>query len=53
MPSIRDICERKLKVSVLDIGGTGLEIIQDYSEEGEFAKFVREREETPFIISAS
>jgi methylmalonyl-CoA/ethylmalonyl-CoA epimerase len=43
MPSIRDIPERKLKVSVLDIGGTGLEIIQDYSEEGEFSKFVRER----------
>lgn len=43
MPSIRDISERKLKVSVLDIGGTGLEIIQDYSEEGELAKFVRER----------
>ena len=43
MPSIRDIPERKLKVSVFDIGGTGLEIIQDYSEEGEFAKFVRER----------
>jgi len=43
MPSIRDISERKLKVSVLDIGGTGLEIIQDYSEEGEFAKFVKEK----------
>ncbi len=43
MPSIRDISERKLKVSVLDIGGTGLEIIQDYSEEGEFARFVKER----------
>jgi methylmalonyl-CoA/ethylmalonyl-CoA epimerase len=43
MPSIRDVPERKLKVSVVDIGGTGLEIIQDYSEEGEFAKFVKER----------
>jgi methylmalonyl-CoA/ethylmalonyl-CoA epimerase len=43
MPLIRDIPERRLKVSVLDIGGTGLEIIQDYSEGGEFAKFVRER----------
>jgi methylmalonyl-CoA/ethylmalonyl-CoA epimerase len=43
MPSIRDISERKLKVSVLDIGGTGLEIIQDYSEDGEFAKLVKER----------
>jgi methylmalonyl-CoA/ethylmalonyl-CoA epimerase len=43
MPSIRDVPERRLKVSVVDIGGTGLEIIQDYSEEGEFAKFVKER----------
>jgi len=43
MPSIRDVPERKLKVCVVDIGGTGLEIIQDYSEEGEFAKLVRER----------
>jgi methylmalonyl-CoA/ethylmalonyl-CoA epimerase len=43
IPSIRDISERKLKVSVLDIGGTGLEIIQDYSKEGDFAKFVKER----------
>ena len=43
LPSIRDISERKLKLSVLDIGGTRLEIIQDYSEEGEFVKFVKER----------
>jgi len=43
MPLIRDIPERRLKVSVLDIGGTGLEFIQDYSEDGEFAKSVRER----------
>jgi methylmalonyl-CoA/ethylmalonyl-CoA epimerase len=43
MPPIRDISERKLKVSVLDLGGMGLEIIQDYSEEGEFAKSVKER----------
>jgi methylmalonyl-CoA/ethylmalonyl-CoA epimerase len=43
MPSIRDVPERKLKLSVVDIGGTGLEIIEDYSEEGAFAKFVKER----------
>jgi methylmalonyl-CoA/ethylmalonyl-CoA epimerase len=43
MPLIRDIPDRRLKVSVVDIGGTGLEIIQDYSEEGEFARFVKER----------
>lgn len=43
MPLIRDITDRKLKVSVVEIGGTSLEFIQDYSEDGEFAKFVRER----------
>ena len=43
MPPIRDISERKLKVCVLEIGGMGLEIIQDYSEDGVFAKFVKEK----------
>jgi methylmalonyl-CoA/ethylmalonyl-CoA epimerase len=43
MPLIRDIPDRKLKVSVVEIGGTSLEFIQDYSEDGEFTKFVRER----------
>lgn len=43
MPLIRDIPDRRLKVSVVEIGGTSLEFIQDYSEDGEFAKFVRER----------
>jgi methylmalonyl-CoA/ethylmalonyl-CoA epimerase len=43
MPLIRDIPERRLQVSVLEIGGTSLELIQDYSEDGEFAKLVRER----------
>ncbi|NWF92933.1 MAG: VOC family protein [Syntrophaceae bacterium] len=42
-PPIRDVPERKLKVSVVSIGGMGLEIIEDYSGEGQFAKFVRER----------
>jgi methylmalonyl-CoA/ethylmalonyl-CoA epimerase len=43
MPLIRDILDRRLKVSVVDIGGTSLEFIQDDSEDGEFAKLVRER----------
>lgn len=43
MPPIRDIPEIRLKISVVEIGGIGLEFIQDYSEEGEFAKFVKER----------
>jgi methylmalonyl-CoA/ethylmalonyl-CoA epimerase len=43
IPLIRDIPEKKIKVAVLDIGGTGLEFIQDYSEEGDFAKFLKEK----------
>jgi methylmalonyl-CoA/ethylmalonyl-CoA epimerase len=43
IPLIRDIPEKKIKVAVLDIGGTGLEFIQDYSEEGNFAKFLKEK----------
>ena len=43
IPSIKDIPEKKIKVALLDIGGTGLEFIQDYSEEGRFARFVKER----------
>ena len=42
-PPIRDIPEMKIKVAVVNIGGTGLEFIQDYSEEGRFARFVKER----------
>jgi methylmalonyl-CoA/ethylmalonyl-CoA epimerase len=43
IPLIEDIPKKKIKVAVLDVGGTGLEFIQDYSEEGEFAKFVKGR----------
>jgi len=43
IPPVRDIPEKKIKVAVLDVGGTGLEFIQDYSEGGEFAKFVKEK----------
>jgi methylmalonyl-CoA/ethylmalonyl-CoA epimerase len=43
IPSIKDIPEKKIKVALLDIGGTGLEFIQDYSEEGGFAKFIKEK----------
>ena len=43
IPSIKDIPEKKIKVALLDIGGTGLEFIQAYSEEGDFAKFIKEK----------
>ena len=43
VPPVRDIPEWEIKVAVVNLGGTGLEFIQDYSEEGRFAKFVKER----------
>lgn len=43
MPTITDVPDRKMKVALLNLYGIGLEFIQDYSENGEFARFARER----------
>ena len=43
VPPVRDIPEMKIRVAVVNIGGTGLEFIEDYSQEGRFARFVKER----------
>jgi len=43
IPAIRDNADKKMKVAVVNLPGVKLEIIEDYSEEGEFAKFVKER----------
>jgi methylmalonyl-CoA/ethylmalonyl-CoA epimerase len=43
VPPIRNIPERKVKVAVLDVGGTGLEFIESYREDGVFSEFVKER----------
>lgn len=43
IPPIRDIPEKEMKVAVVDLAGIGLEFIEDYSGEGEFAEFVKER----------
>ena len=43
IPAIRDNPDKKMKVAVVNLAGVKLEIIEDYSEEGEFAKFVKER----------
>ncbi len=43
MPTITDVPDRKMKVALLNLYGIGLEFIQDYSENGEFAEFARER----------
>lgn len=42
-PPIKEVPERKLKVAVLNLGGVGLEFIQDESSDGEFATLVKER----------
>lgn len=42
-PEIKDVPEKKMKVAVVKIGEVGLEILEDYSEEGPFARFVQER----------
>lgn len=43
VPQIRDHPNKKMKVAVMDLNGIGLEFIEDYSESGAFAAFVRER----------
>ena len=43
MPAVQDHPDKKIKVAVVDLFGIGLEFIEDYSEEGQFAEFVRKR----------
>ncbi|MCL4369322.1 MAG: VOC family protein [Chloroflexi bacterium] len=45
VPPTRELPERKAKVAVVDMFGIGLEFIQDDSENGLLATFVRERGE--------
>ncbi len=46
VPPVKDVAEKKTKVALVEIGGVGLEFIQDYSADGAFAKLVRERGDT-------
>ena len=43
MPSIRISPERKTRFAVLSIGGMGIEFLEDNSESGRVAEFVRKR----------
>jgi methylmalonyl-CoA epimerase len=43
VPRILDYPDKKMKVAVIDFKGVGLEFIEDYSEDGAFASFVKER----------
>jgi methylmalonyl-CoA/ethylmalonyl-CoA epimerase len=43
IPPIRDNPDRKMKVAVVALENLSLEVLEDYSDDGMFAKFVRER----------
>ncbi len=45
VPRIKDLPERRARVAVVDMFGIGLEFIQDDSENGLLATFVREKGE--------
>ena len=42
-PEIKDVPEKKMKVAVVKLGEVGLEILEDYSGDSPFARFVQER----------
>jgi len=42
-PAIKDVAEKKMKVALLDLGNVSLELLEDYSEEGAWARRVREK----------
>lgn len=43
VPEVRDVAEKQMKVAVLDVGGIGIEFIQDYGENGPYRKTVEQR----------
>ncbi len=43
IPPIRDNPDRKMKVAVVALANVSLELVEDYSADGMFAKFVGER----------
>ena len=43
VPPVRDNPEKKMKCAVVDLSGIGLEFIEDYGGETEFATLVKER----------
>jgi methylmalonyl-CoA epimerase len=42
-PQVRENPEKKVKFAVVNLGGVGLELLQDDSEDGDLAQFHRER----------
>lgn len=43
MPPIKDVPEKRARVALLELGPIGLELVQDDSDDGALAKFVREK----------
>jgi len=39
---VHDNTEKHIRFAVIDMGGVGLEIIEDYNQDGKFSKFNRE-----------
>ncbi|MFH1243176.1 MAG: VOC family protein [Pseudomonadota bacterium] len=42
-PAVHNNPEKKMKFALLDLGGVGLEFLQDCDQEGPFARFVKEK----------
>ena len=42
-PVIKEFPEKKMKCAVVELGGLGLEFIQDLSEDGMMAEFIKEK----------
>jgi methylmalonyl-CoA/ethylmalonyl-CoA epimerase len=42
-PAIKEFPEKKMKCAVVEFGGIGLEFIQDSSEDGMMAEFIKEK----------
>jgi methylmalonyl-CoA/ethylmalonyl-CoA epimerase len=42
-PAIKEFSEKKIKCAVVEFGGIGLEFIQDLSEDGMMAEFIKEK----------
>ena len=42
-PAIKEFSEKKMKCAVVEFGGIGLEFIQDLSEDGMMAEFIKEK----------
>jgi methylmalonyl-CoA/ethylmalonyl-CoA epimerase len=42
-PAIKEFPEKKIKCAVVELGGIGLEFIQDSSDDGMMARFIKEK----------